>query len=118
MEPDIWMRKVKDDIHPHCKCIAVYVDDLLMALKSPQAITDPLTNKCNFNLKGIGSTKYRLGCDFARDELSALCFAPQKHIEKMSEAYFSYFGPKPNTFCSLPLEQGDHPELDSAPLLD
>ena len=36
----------------------------------------------------------------------------------MSEAYFSYFGCKPNTAYSSPLEQGDHPELDTTPMLD
>ena len=36
----------------------------------------------------------------------------------MSEVLFFHFGSKPNASCSSPLEQGDHPELDSAPLLD
>ena len=118
IEPDMWMRKVKDDIHPHCEDIAVYADDLLIASKSPQAITDQLTNKYDFKLKGAGPIKHHLGCDFARDELSALFFAPQKYVKKMSEAYFSYFGSKPNASCSSPLDQGNHPRLDSTPLLD
>ena len=88
MEPDIWMRKVEDNNNPHYEHIAVYVDDLLIASKTPQAIVDLLTNDYKFKLKGTGPIKYHLGCDFARDELSTLCFAPRKHIEKMSEAYF------------------------------
>ena len=36
----------------------------------------------------------------------------------MSEAYFSYFGSKPNTAYTSPLEHGDHPELDTTPFLD
>ena len=88
MEPGIWMKKVEDNSPPHYEHIAVYVDDLLIASKTPQAIVDLLTNDYKFKLKGTGPIKYHLGCDFARDELSTLCFAPRKHIEKMSEAYF------------------------------
>ena len=112
MEPDIWMRKVEDNNTPHYEYIAVYVDDLLIASKTPQAIVDLLTGKHKFKLKGTGPIKHHLGCDFTRDELSALCFAPRKYIEKMSEACFSYFGSKPSTACTSPLEHGDHPELD------
>ena len=65
-------------------------------------------------LKGTGPIKYHLGCDFARDEYGTLCFAPRKYIEKMADAYFSYFGHKPKTICTSPLEQGDYPELDSS----
>ena len=97
IEPNIWIRKVEDNGSSHYEYIVVYVDDLLIASKTLQAIVDLLTNKYKFKLKGIGSIKYHLGCDFARDELSTLCFAPRKYIEKMSEAYFSYFGSKPNT---------------------
>ena len=51
MEPDTWMRKVRD-CRPHYECIVVCVDDLLIASKSPQAIADPLTNNYKFKLKG------------------------------------------------------------------
>ena len=118
MEPDTWMRKAEDDNSPHYECIAVHVDDLLIASKTPQATVNLLTNDCEFKLKGTGPIKYHLGCDFSRDELHTLCFAPCKCIEKMSEACFSYFGSKPNTACASTLELGDHPELDDTPLLD
>ena len=36
----------------------------------------------------------------------------------MSEAYYLNFGCKPNTVYTSPLEQGDHPELDTTPFLD
>lgn len=44
--------------------------------------------------------------------------APQKYIEKMIDGYMNMFGEKPRTRYSLPLEKGDHPELDKSELLD
>ena len=84
MDLDIWMRKVSTDACPHCEYIAVCVDDSLIASKDPEGIAHLLTNKCKFKLKGTGSIKYHLGCDFDRDDLSTLCFAPRKRIEKMA----------------------------------
>ena len=112
------MRKVKDNGSPHYKYIVVYVDDLLIVSKISKAIVDLLTNKYKFKLKGTGSIKYHLGCDFAQDELSTLYFVPRKYIEKIGEAYFSYFSSKPNTVYTSPLELGDHLKLDVTPLLD
>ena len=85
------MRKVEDNGSPHYEYIAVYVNDLLIASKTPQAIVDLLTNKHKFKLKSIESIKYHLGCDFAQDKLSTLCFASCKYMEKIGKAYFSYF---------------------------
>ena len=98
------MRKVNDNGFYHYEYITVYIDDLLIASKTLQAIVDLLTNKHKFKLKGTESIKYYLGCDFARDKLSTLCFVPCKYIEKMGEAYFSYFSSKPNIVYTLPLE--------------
>ena len=98
------MRKVNDNGFYHYEYITVYIDDLLIASKTLQAIVDLLTNKHKFKLKGIGSIKYHLGYNFARDGLSTLCFAPHKYFEKIGEAYFSYFSSKPNIVYTLPLE--------------
>ena len=58
-EPDIWMR----DAGNHYEYIAVYVDDLLIASRNPQAIIDSLTNDpVNFKLKGTGPVEFHLGC--------------------------------------------------------
>ena len=112
------MRKVEDNNAPHYEHIAVYVDDLLIASKTPQAIVNLLTDNHKFRLKGTGPIKYHLGCDFTQDELSTLCFAPRKCIEKMSKACFSYFRSKHSTACTSPLEHEYHPELDATPLRD
>ena len=44
--------------------------------------------------------------------------APKKYIEKLVANYECLFGSKPFQSVSLPLEKGDHPELDTSELLD
>ena len=63
-EPDIWMRR-KDDLYEY---IAVYVDDLAIAAKDPEQITNTLTKEYGFKLKGTGPLSYHLGCDYFRDK--------------------------------------------------
>ena len=113
-EPDIWMRK-NGNLYEY---IAVYVDDLAIAAKEPQSITNILSEKYNFKLKGTGHISFHLGCDFFRDENDVLCYAPRKYIERMMSTYFDLFGEKPKTSVTSPLEKGDHPELDVYTLLD
>ena len=63
------------------KYIAVYVDDLAIAMAEPQAFMDVLEHKYNFKLKGTGPISFHLGCDFFCDEDGVLCMAPHKYIE-------------------------------------
>jgi hypothetical protein len=111
-EPDIWMRK-KDDLYEY---IAVYVDDLAIAMKNPKDITDILEKKHKFKLKGTGPISFHLGMDFTRDEDNTLCISPTKYIDKLVKNYEKLFGMKPNTSVTSPLEKGDHPELDTSEL--
>ena len=90
-EPDIWMRDQGD----HYEYIAVYCDDLTIASRDPEAITDELTNIHKFKLKGSGELHYLLGCDYYRDANNTLCAEPRKYIEKMDDTYFKLFGEKP-----------------------
>ena len=114
-EDDIWMRDAGD----HYEYIAVYVDDLLIASKNPQAIIDQLQSKPHsFKLKGTGPVDFHLGCDYYRDEDGVLCVGPRKYIERMETAYKNHFGVTPSQRFQSPLEKGDHPELDDSPLLD
>jgi hypothetical protein len=78
-EPDIWMRRV-DNLYEY---IAVYVDDLAIASKNPQAIVETLTTKYKFKLKGTGEILYHLGMSFSRNGRGELCISPQRYIEKM-----------------------------------
>ena len=49
-ENDVWMKDCQD----HYECIAVCVDDLLIASKNPQDIVDQLTKTHKFNLRAQG----------------------------------------------------------------
>ncbi len=75
--------------------VAVYVDDLAMAMKDPQQFVDVLTDKHKFKLKGTGSISFHLGCDFFRDDDGTLCMAPRKYIDKLTQNYERMFGEKP-----------------------
>jgi hypothetical protein len=95
--------------------IAVYVDDLAIAMKNPKEFTDVLENKHKFKLKGTRPIAFHPGMDFTRDNDGTLCISPFKYIEKLIKNYEKSFGIKPKEFAS-PLEKGDHPELDTSEL--
>ena len=109
----LWMRDKGD----HYEYIGVYVDDLEIASKDPQAIIDTFINKYKFSLKGVGPLSYHLGCDFYRDRHGTLCQSPKKYIERMVDNFKRMFGHAPKQYTS-PLEKGDHPEMDTSPELD
>jgi hypothetical protein len=113
-EPDIWLRR-NGNIYEY---IAVYVDDLALALVNPQEFVDTLQTKYRFKFKGTGPITFHLGMDFFRDDDGTLCIAPRKYIEKMVANYERIFGEPPKQTYSSPLEKGDHPELDTSELLD
>ena len=114
-EPDIWLRR-NGSVHEY---IAVYVDDLALAMVDPQSLIDILTKEpYNFKLKGSGPITFHLGMDFERDPDGTLCLAPKKYIEKMISNYEKLFGCKPNQAVTSPIEKGDHPEMDTSEFLD
>jgi Reverse transcriptase (RNA-dependent DNA polymerase) len=96
--------------------IAVYVDDLAIAMKNPKELIDILEKQHKFKLKGTGPISFHLGMDFTRDEDNTLCISPIKYIDKLVKNYEKSFGMKPNTSVTSPLEKGDHPELDTSEL--
>ena len=113
-EPDIWMRKL-GNIYEY---VAVYVDDLAIAMKNPKEFVDILENKHKFKTKGTGPISFHLGMDFTRDEDNTLCLSPTKYIEKVMKNYERMFGEPPKQNVTSPLEKGDHPEIDTSELLD
>ncbi|KAG7338517.1 reverse transcriptase RNA-dependent DNA polymerase [Nitzschia inconspicua] len=116
-EPDIWMRK-NGELNVW-EYIAVYVDDLAIAMQHPQELIDQLTSKpFEFKLKGTGEISHHLGMQFSRDEDGTLCMEQRKYLEKMIDGYIRFFGSKPRTNACAPLERGDHPEMDTTPFLD
>jgi Reverse transcriptase (RNA-dependent DNA polymerase) len=106
------MRK-KDNLYEY---IAVYVDDLAIAMKDPKELTDILEKQHKFKLKGTGPITFHLGMDFTRDDNNTLCISPTKYIDKFVKSYETSFGMKPNTSAMSSLEKGDHPELDTSEL--
>jgi hypothetical protein len=115
-EGDIWMRMAKEgDIYEY---VAVYVDDLAIAVRNPKEFCDLLMEKYKYKLKGTGPISFHLGMDFFRDEDGVLCFAPRRYIDKMVDGYTRMFGEKPKQTYTSPLEKGDNPELDTSELLD
>ena len=114
-DPDVWMRP-----EPGGTCyeyIAVYVDDLAIASKDPQAFCNELKEKYNLKLKGVGPLEYHLGCTYKKDPDGTLAADPRRYINKILESYERMFKEKPRK-SRPPLEGGDHPELHTPELCD
>ena len=114
-DPDIWMRP-----EPGGTCyeyIVVYVDDLAIAAKDPQAFCNELKKKYNLKLKGVGPLEYHLGCTYKKDPDGTLAADPRRYVNKILESYERMFKEKPRK-SRPPLEGGDHPELDTSELCD
>ena len=114
-DPDVWMRP-----EPGGTCyeyIAVYVDDLAIAAKDPQAFCNELKKKYNLKLKGVGPLEYHLGCTYKKDPDGTLAADPRRYVNKILESYERMFKEKPRK-SRPPLEGGDHPELHTPELCD
>ena len=77
-DPDVWMRP-----EPGGTCyeyIAVYVDDLAIAAKDPQAFCNELKKKYNLKLKGVGPLEYHLGCTYKKDPDGTLAADPRRYV--------------------------------------
>ena len=114
-DPDVWMRP-----EPGGTCyeyIAVYVDDLAIAAKDPQAFCNELKQRYNLKLKGVGPLEYHLGCTYKKDPDGTLAADPRRYVNKILESYERMFNEKPRK-SRPPLEGGDHPELDTSELCD
>ena len=97
--------------------IAVYVDDLAIAAKDPQAFCNELKKGYNLKLKGVGSLEYHLGCTYKKDPDGTLAADPRRYVNKILESYERMFKEKPRK-SRPPLEEGDHPELHTPELCD
>jgi hypothetical protein len=98
---------------------AVWVDNLLYAGKNGNALFDALT-KIGYKLKGVGAPQYHLGGDFKRvtEPEKVLTWGSHTYIKKMLSQYEIMFKEAvPKRDVHAPLEPGDHPELDTSPLL-
>jgi hypothetical protein len=114
-EPDVWMKRNGDT----WEYVAVYVDDLAIAMKDPSTLTQALTAEpYKFKLKGTGEIQHHLGMQFSRDKDGTLCLEQKKYLDKLLNNYKRHFGTGPKTNVGAPLERGDHPEMDNTELLD
>ena len=114
-DPDVLMRP-----EPGGTCyeyIAVYVDDLAIAAKDPQAFCNELEKKYNLKLKGVGPLEYHLGCTYKKDPDGTLAADPRRYVNKILESYERMFKEKPRK-SRPPLEGGDHPDLDTSELCE
>jgi hypothetical protein len=115
-EAVIWIRE-NNGLY---ECIAVYgavyVDDLLIAVKE---IFQTLKEQHKVKLKGAGPLTYHFGCDYFldRDHDGKLCFGPRKYITKMMDQFKNMYDCKPKEYTS-PIEKGDNPEVDTSEELD
>ena len=113
-ELDIWMQQ-NGNVY---KYISVYVDDLAIIAKDPREIFDVLEQKYKFKLKGTGPITFHLGMGFFQDDDGVLCISPKRYIKWMISTYLTLFRMKPCMKYNLPLEKGDHPEIDDSKFLD
>ena len=114
-DPDVWMRP-----EPGGTCyeyIAVYVDDLAIAAKDPQAFCNELKKRYNLKLKGVVHLEYHLDCTYKKDHDGTLAADPRRYVNKILESYERMFKEKPRK-SRPPLEGGDHPELHTPELCD
>jgi hypothetical protein len=83
--------------------IAVYFDDLSIAMKNPKEFVDILEKKHKFKNNGTGPISFHLGMDFSHNEDNTLCLSSTKYVEKLIKNYDRMFGepPKPNVLSPL-----------------
>ena len=115
VDPDVWTRP-----EPGGTCyeyISVYVDDLAIAAKDPQAFCNELKKRYDLKLKGAGPLEYHLGYTYKKDPDGTLTADPRRCVSKILPSYERMFKEKPGK-SRPPLEGGDHPELDASGLCD
>ncbi len=116
-DPNVWLRDTGDCYEYVC----VYVDDLMAIMKDPgqffTKIQDP--NGYGFKMKGVGPPRYHLGGNFGYDDDGTLWYGSSTYVDKVMAAYEQHFGSLPSyKKIGSPLEDGDHPELDTSEILD
>ena len=75
--------------------IAVYVDDLCIAAKSPSAIIDIFKTKYHLKVKGDGKLSYHLDADYFEDPDGTFVSQPRKYIDKLADTYKRLFNEDP-----------------------
>jgi len=114
-EPEIFKRQNQEGLWEY---VATFVDDLCIVMRNPNEFLEIFkSNPYNFKLKGAGPLSFHLGCGFEQDADGILCMDPKKYISKMEDLFKQLFSCMPNKKYRLPLEDGNHPELDTSKFL-
>ena len=115
-DPDLYIRE-KDG---HYEMLAVYSDDLLVFSKDPMAILDQI--KKVYTLKGVGEPDYYLGGnvfspinDHWTAEGITIGLSAETYINNSVKNFERLFDKQFRT-SSIPMAEGDNPEMDDSPL--
>ena len=71
--------------------IAVYVDDLAIAAKDPQAFCNELRRSTISSSRVFGPLEYHLGCTYKKDPDGTLAADPRRYVNKILESYERMF---------------------------
>lgn len=113
-EASIWFRK-NGKVYTY---VAKYVNDLTLVMKDPLSLIKQLKQPpYNLKFKGTEELSFQLGCGFASDPDGTLYMEASKYITRMEESHQRYFWELPSTKIKQPLEEGDHPKLDTSEFL-
>jgi hypothetical protein len=111
---DIWLRENGDTY----EYVAVFVDDLVIAMKDPREFINILETVHGFKAKGTGPISDHLCMNFFCDNDNTLCISLLKYSEELVKTYEQMFGEPPKQVVTYPIEKRDNPELDTSEFLD
>jgi Reverse transcriptase (RNA-dependent DNA polymerase) len=113
-EPNIRMRR-NGDLNEY---VAVYFDDLAIAMKYPKEFVEILENVHQFKTNGTEPISFHLGMEFLRDDDKTLRLSSTKYIENIVKNYERMFGELRRQSYTSPLAKGEHPEVEISDYLD
>ena len=74
-------------------------------------------NHLDLKVKEDGKLTYHLGADYFEDPDGAFVSQPKKYIDKVADTYKRLFNQHPPKGYKTPLDQNNHPELDTSEIL-
>ena len=107
-DSDVWMQH-KCDTYEY---VAVYVDDLLCAMRHPRSFLNHLIQVHKYELMGDEPLSFSLGCDFGCNPGRTCYYQPKKYMSKILSTYECMFPGESLKKQSSSIVKGDHPELD------
>jgi hypothetical protein len=110
-DKDVWIRLGNESLFYEYVC--THVDDFMIVSKTPEKIMESI--KATYSVKSVGPPDYYLGNDYKKDRQGRWCIGCKKYLVEAIKRVENIFGSLKKYSC--PSETGDHPELDSTPLL-